>query len=158
MDPAAICFCEFGEVLNPLKPIHVELLKQTIERAWKENAATEHVQFIYEAGEPYLTAFRSDRLDCRHSRTVRKLYYFPGEPRTAQFFLATQPGKPDAAGINIVNVHAPSGKKKLTNAKRTTLMRKLRAAAEHAATEPPLSDAALPVSYTHLTLPTNREV
>ena len=125
MDPAAICFCEFGGVRAPLKPIHVELLKQTIERAWKENAATEHVRFIYEAGEPYLTAFRSDQLDCRHSRTVRKLYYIFGEPRTAQFFLATQPGQPDAAGINIVNVHAPSGNKKLTNAQRTTLMRKL---------------------------------
>ena len=125
MDPAAICFCEFGGVLAPLKPIHVELLKQTIERAWKENAATEHVRFIYEAGEPYLTAFRSDQLDCRHSRTVRKLYYIFGEPRTAQFFLATQPGQPDAAGINIVNVHAPSGNKRLTNAQRITLMRKL---------------------------------
>ena len=125
MDPAAICFCEFGGVRAPLKPIHVELLKQTIERAWKENAATEHVRFIYEAGEPYLTAFRSDQLDCRHSRTVRKLYYIFGEPRTAQFFLATQPGQPDAAGINIVNVHAPSGNKRLTNAQRITLMRKL---------------------------------
>ena len=125
MDPAAICFCEFGGVRAPLKPIHVELLKRTIEGAWRENAATEHVRFIYEAGEPYLTAFRSDQLDCRHSRTVRKLYYIFGEPRTAQFFLATQPGQPDAAGINIVNVHAPSGNKRLTNAQRTTLMRKL---------------------------------
>ena len=125
MDPAAICFCEFGGVRAPLKPIHVELLKQTIEGAWRENAATEHVRFIYEAGEPYLTAFRSDQIDCRHSRTVRRLYYIFGEPRTAQFFLATQPGQPDAAGINIVNVHAPSGNKRLTNAQRITLMRKL---------------------------------
>ena len=45
--------------------------------------------------------------------------------RTAQAFLCTMPGEGDEEGIDVVNVHAPSGTPKLTDAQRFQLIRNL---------------------------------
>ena len=124
MDPAAICFCEFGQADTLLQTNEVDQLKETIKNAWEQNAATEHVRILHDENAPYLTAFRPDRIDCRRHSVVTNLYT-ASLTRTAQHFLAVVPGKPDDTGINILNVHAPSGKKTLTMPERKTLLRSL---------------------------------
>ena len=53
------------------------------------------------------------------------MYHVRGHRRTAQAFICTHPGESDADGIDVVNVHAPSGKPKLTDAQRMELVRNL---------------------------------
>ena len=48
-----------------------------------------------------------------------------GTGRMAQAFLCTMPGDTDEEGIDVVNVHAPSGTPKLTDAQRFQLMENL---------------------------------
>ena len=69
-----------------------------------------------------MSAWLPDRIDCRHHELLTDLYPASGERRTAQMFLVTAPGEKDEEGINVINVHAPSGGIKLTDAKRRQLM------------------------------------
>ena len=47
-NPVVICFCEVGEVMNPLEANNVEVLQEATCRTWRScNAAAEHVEFLH---------------------------------------------------------------------------------------------------------------
>ena len=122
--PAAICFCEVGTASEPLSPENRTKLCDIISRAWKEYcpAATEHgVEFLFHDNLPYLTAYRPDLLRCTQLTAIHNVYCAGGRPRTAQLFLATPTCGGDE-GVNIINVHAPSGNTRLKNSERRTLL------------------------------------
>ncbi len=80
-------------------------LEDAIEEAWREAAlateqglASERVAFAHPPGEPYLSAWLPDRIDCRHHELLTDLYPASGEARTAQMFLVAAPGEKDEAG------------------------------------------------------------
>ena len=96
--------------------------------AWKD-AATEHVepdiQFHDDTGGPYLTAWGEKQCDCRHFRFFWDVFRHK-DPRTAQLFLCSLRDAEDSNGIDVINVHAPSGKMSvLTDAQRTQMLRNL---------------------------------
>ncbi len=125
-DPAVICFCEVGDVSNPLKQEYFDDLKDLTRGAWTScGAAAEHVEFLQTPHKPYLTAYRTDRVRCSHYRILSDLYPAQGSERTAQHFLVTPAGTSAAESSNIINVHAPSGTKKLSDNQRKTLVTKL---------------------------------
>jgi len=134
MAPAVICFCEVGNVMSPLNADHIRAIEATVHTAWANarvrDTATEHVvpdiRFLHTKQEPYLVAWDATAVDCKHQRILRNLYvHADGEPRTAQGFVCTKPGQPDSTGIDVINVHAPSGGRKLTDSQRTTLLKNL---------------------------------
>ena len=47
------------------------------------------------------------------------------DPRTAQLFLCCLPNADDGDGIDVINVHAPSGQTTLTEKQRTDMLRNL---------------------------------
>ena len=53
------------------------------------------------------------------------LYHAQGSERTAQHFLVTSAGTGAEESFNVINVHAPSGTKKLTSTQRTELVASL---------------------------------
>ena len=88
MKPALICFCEFGEVGRPLPDNVIPRLQDAIESAWQEAAlatgqgwASEGLAFAHPSGEPYLSAWLPDRIDCRHHELLTGLYPAGGERR-----------------------------------------------------------------------------
>ena len=94
MNPALICLCEFGEVGHPLPDDVIPRLQDAIESAWQEAAlateqglASEGLAFAHPSGEPYLSVWRPERIECRHHALLTDLYQASGEPRTAQMFL-----------------------------------------------------------------------
>ena len=123
-----ICACEVGNVMIPMTSAQIRDRQETIREAW-EAAATEHdtpdIRFLYEEGEPYLTAWDNNLCNCRHDRILREVFHVPGQPRTAQAFLCSMPGDANASGIDVINVHAPSGTPRLTDAQRYQLVRNL---------------------------------
>jgi len=134
MAPAVICFCEVGNVMSPLNADHIRAIEATVHTAWANarvrDTATEHVvpdiRFLHTKQEPYLVAWDATAVDCKHQRILRNRYvHADGEPRTAQGFVCTKPGQPDSTGIDVINVHAPSGGRKLTDNQRTTLLKNL---------------------------------
>ena len=105
MKPSLICFCEFGEVGHPLPDNVIPCLQDAIESAWREAAlateqglASEGLAFAHPSGEPYLSAWRPERIECRHHALLTDLYQASGEPRTAQMFLVTARGENDEEG------------------------------------------------------------
>ena len=126
MNPAVICFCEVGEAMKPMSKEQMAAVADTIRRAW-EAAATDHPALLclFEEGAPYLTIWDSNRCTCKHGRTLQDVYNVQGHRRTAQAFLCLMPGETDEQGIDVVNVHAPSGSPKLTDAQRHQLLRNL---------------------------------
>ena len=98
----------------------------TIRIAW-EAAATDSpaLSFLFEEGAPYLTIWDHNRCQCKHGRILDNVYNVPAHRRTAQAFLCIMPGENDEAGIDVVNVHAPSGKPRLTDPQRFELIRNL---------------------------------
>ena len=80
---------------------------------------------LFEADAPYLTIWDAKRCKCTQGRILKDVYHVPGHRRTAQAFLCTMPGECDEEGIDVVNVHAPSGDPKLTDAQRFQLMQNL---------------------------------
>ena len=123
MRPAVICCCEVGEASNPMTKGQMLVVADTIRRAW-EASATEHpaISFLFEEGAPYLTIWDGHQCKCSHGRILEKVYDVLGHQRNAQAFLCTMPGESDEECIDVVNVHAPSGKKKLTDAQRYQLI------------------------------------
>ena len=84
--------------------------------------ATEHCpdvpQHLHTTSEQYLTAW-----DCPERRFVVR---GGSELRTTRAFVCTKPGEADVHGIDVVNVHAPSGKKAtLKDCQREALLRNL---------------------------------
>jgi hypothetical protein len=125
-DPAVICFCEVGDVSKPMEARHLDDLQDLTRLAWTRcGAAAEHVGFLQTIGKPYLTAYRTDRLTCSRYRILSHLYHAQGLERTAQHFLATPAGAGAEERINVINVHAPSGNKRLSDAQRNELLTSL---------------------------------
>ena len=114
--------------MRPLTLPQLEQLEDTIQRAW-QNAAAEHVtadiRFLRAVGEPYITAWDRNLSGCRHSLILQDLYSAGREPRTPQAFICSMPGESDELGIDVINVHAPSGKKPFTDGQRMQLFRNL---------------------------------
>ena len=105
MKPALVCFCEVGEVGRPLPDKVIPRLQEAIENAWREAAlateqgwASEGLAFAHPPGEPYLSAWLPERIDCRHHELLTDLYPASGDSRTAQMFLVTAPGENDEEG------------------------------------------------------------
>ena len=94
--------------------------------AW-ETAATERpvIRSLFEEDAPYLTIWDDNRCKCTHGRILNNVYHVPGHQRTAQAFLCTFPGESDEKGIDVFNVHAPSGSPMLTDAQRFQLIQNL---------------------------------
>ena len=126
MKPAVICCCEAGTAAAPMTMGEMSAMAHAMGAAWEE-AATERtaISFLFEADAPYLTIWDDNRCKCTHGRILKNVYHVPGHRRTAQAFLCTMPGECDEEGIDVVNVHAPSGSPKLTDAQRLQLMRNL---------------------------------
>ena len=112
--------------MDPMTNDEMSAMAQTMRQAW-EGAATEHptISFLFEDGAPYLTIWDDNRCKCTHGRILKKVYNVSRQQRTAQAFLCTMPGEGDEEGIDVVNVHAPSGKPRLTDAQRFQLIRNL---------------------------------
>ena len=126
MKPAVICCCEAGTAAAPMTMDEMSAMAHAMGAAWKE-AATERtaISFLFEADAPYLTIWDDNRCKCTHGRILKNVYHVPGHRRTAQAFLCTMPGEGDEEGIDVVNVHAPSGTPRLTDTQRFQLIRNL---------------------------------
>jgi hypothetical protein len=112
-----------------MKPMTMEQMfavADTIRIAW-EAAATQHpaISFLFEDDAPYLTIWDGNRCKCKHGRILENVYDVPGHRRKAQAFLCIMPGENDEEGIDVVNVHVPSGKVRLTDSQRYHLIRNL---------------------------------
>ena len=127
MHPAVLCFCEVGAATTPLTEQNMICLTQSVAAAWKD-AATEHVEpdikFHYVTTAPYLTAWDAKQCDCRYFRIMWKVFQHE-DPRTAQLFWRCLRDAEDSNGINVINVHAPSGKQHLTDKQRTQTLKNL---------------------------------
>ena len=101
-------------------------MAQAMREAW-EGVATEHpaISFHFEDDAPYLTIWDANLCTCTHERILDNVYNVRGHRRKAQAFLVKMPGDTDEEGIDVVNVHAPSGTPKLTDAQRFQLMENL---------------------------------
>ena len=96
------------------RPIHASMAR----RCYRARPVT--LQF--EVGAPYMTIYIDGSVQCSCHRILEGLYKAPGLPRTAQTFLCCGPG---GVTVDVINVHAPSGKKKLTDQQRKTLLTNL---------------------------------
>jgi hypothetical protein len=123
MNPTMICMCEVGQVMTPLTEEQMQEVEHQIMCAWK-GAATEHfdLRSMFQVGEPYMTIYRHGPIHCSCHRILHNLYVAGGEPRTAQTFVCCGPGNVTA---DVINVHAPSGKKSLKDYQRFALQTNL---------------------------------
>ena len=122
MNPTVICMCEVGDT----NPLSVEQMQQVADKsisAWRD-AATEHAELrsMFTTGAPYMTIYIYCPFHCSNQKILCDLYHAGGEPRTAQAFVLSGPGR---ESIDVINIHAPSGTKKLTDAQRRQLLTKL---------------------------------
>ena len=123
MTPAVLCMCEVGTASDLLTEAHMQEIAKTIQKAWKTHA-TEHfrLRFLFTADAPYMTAYNEVQVQCTEHRILRNIYGAQRQPRTAQMFLCLGP---DGSSVDVINVHAPSGTPRLTDAQRKTLLRNL---------------------------------
>jgi len=123
MKPAMVCMCEVGEASIPLTKEQMQQVADQTMQAWRD-AATEHVQLhcMFEVGAPYMTIYIDGPVQCSCHRILKGLYNAQGLPRTAQTFLCCGPG---GVTVDVINVHAPSGKRRLTDQQRQTLLTNL---------------------------------
>ena len=77
---------------------------------------------MFQVGAPYMTVYIEGPIQCSDPRTLNDLYYAKGASRTAQTFLCRGPGN---ITVDVINVHAPSGKRKLTDEQRKKWISKL---------------------------------
>ena len=112
--------------MSPMTREQMSAMAHAMRKAWEE-AATERpaISFLFEDDAPYLTIWDDNRCKCTHGRILQNVYNVPGHRRMAQAFLCTIPGESDEEGIDVVNVHAPSGTPKLTDRQRFQLIRTL---------------------------------
>ena len=127
MKPAVICCCEAGTAMEPMTREQMFAMAHAMREAWEDEAATERpaISFLFEDDAPYLTLWDANLCRCTHERILRNVYDAPGHRRTAQAFLCTMPGDTDEDGIDVVNVHAPSGTPRLTDFQRFQLIESL---------------------------------
>ena len=110
--------------MPPLHAEHFSTLQELTCLAWAScGVSAEQVRFLRTEGQPYLTAFRVDRVACSGYCILSNLYYARGLARTAQHFLATPVGADTRT--NVINVHAPSGSHKLHDGQRNELLTNL---------------------------------
>ena len=110
--------------MPPLHAEHFSTLQELECLAWAScGVSAEQVRFLRTEGQPYLTAFRVDRVACSGYCILSDLYYAKRLERTVLHVLAT----PVAADtrINVINVHAPSGSHKLLDSHRNELLTNL---------------------------------
>ena len=107
----------------------METIATELMKAWKD-AATEHVRLrsMFETGYPYMTVYIDSPIQCSDHRILKDLYDGHGEPRTAQVFVCSL----GVDKMDVINVHAPSGRYKLKDTERTTLMENLLQSNSHA--------------------------
>ena len=123
MNPTAICMCEVGTEKIPLAEEEMQQVAHQCIHAWKETRTEEvEIRSMFEVGAPYMTIYKEGPIQCLEPRTLKDLYYAHGETRTAQTFLCRGPGN---ITVDVINVHAPSGKRKLTDEQRRKLISKL---------------------------------
>ena len=120
MKPAMICMREVGEAPVPLTEEQMQQVADQTTDAWRD-AATEHVGLhcTFQIGAPYMTVYNVNQVQCCGHRIFKDLYPVQGQPRTAQAFLCCGPG---GGTVDVINVHAPSGKRRLTDQQRKLLL------------------------------------
>ena len=69
-----------------------------------------------------MTIYIDGSVQCSCHRILKGVYNAQGLPRTAQRFLCCGPG---GVTVDVINVHAPSGKKQLKDQQRQTLLTNL---------------------------------
>ena len=123
MTPAMICMCEVGEAHIPLTKDNMQQVADQTKAAWR-NSAIGNVKLdsMFEVGKPYLTVYDVSQVQCSGHRILEDLYLAHGQPRTAQAFLCRGPHDDT---VDIINVHAPSGSRKLNDEQRTELITNL---------------------------------
>ena len=123
MKPTMICMSEVGETKHPLSEKQMQQLVNRSMSAW-QNAATEHIQLrsMFTTGSPYMTIYIDGPIQCSNHRILHNLYYADGERRDAQTFVCSFL---DHESADFVNVHAPSGGKRLKDSQRRTLLTNL---------------------------------
>ena len=141
MKPAVICCCEVGTAKEPMTTAQMSAMVDAMRTAW-EAAATESpaISFLFEDDAPYLTIWDDNLCKCTHGQILENVYFVKGHRRTAQAFLCTMPGEGDAEGIDVVNVHAPSGAPRLTDAQRFELIRNLLQSSSMTTTNTPIGE------------------
>ena len=98
-------------------------IANTIQKAWRIHATEDfRLRFLFAADAPYMTIYNELRIQCIKHRILRNIYAAQRQPRTAQMFLCRGP---DGSSVDVINVHAPSGKPSLNDAQRNTLLRNL---------------------------------
>ena len=115
--------CEVGGEKSPLTEEEMQQVADESIHAWKQ-AGTEglEIRSMFQVGAPYMTVYIEGPIQCSNPRTLNDLYYANGESRTAQTFLCRGPGH---ITVDVINVHAPSGKSTLTDKQRRTLISNL---------------------------------
>ena len=115
--------CEVGLATKPLTEKQMQEVESQCMHAWKK-AATEHFELrsMFQVGAPYMTIYKDGPIQCSDHRILKDLYAAGEQPRTAQTFLCCGPG---GGTVDVINVHAPSSKKTLTDAQRKTLLTNL---------------------------------
>ena len=126
MKPDAICCCEVGQAMKPMTMEQMSAIVDTIRTTW-EATATEHpdISVLFAQGAPYLTIWDGNRCQCTHGRILEDVYVVRGHRRTAQAFLFLLPGMNDEDGLDVFNVHAPSGQPKLRDSQRYHLIKNM---------------------------------
>ena len=123
MTPAVLCMCEVGTASDLLNEVHMQEIANTIQKAWRSHATEDfRLRFLFIADAPYMTIYNELRVQCIKHRILRNIYAAQRQPRTAQMFLCRGP---DGSSVDVINVHAPSGKPSLSDAQRKTLLRNL---------------------------------
>ena len=97
-----LCFCEVGVVGTPVSEEHFSALKNLTSEVWVSfGIAEEFINYLHTPGQPYLTAYRTDRATCQQYSMLTHLFDADGPARTAQHFLL-KPTMSSDAGINII--------------------------------------------------------
>ena len=123
MSPALICLCEVGVASQPLNAAQMAEVNQQCMQTWRASSAqAQELCSMFETGAPYISIYDKSKVHCSDHRIIHDLYYAQGQPRTAQTFLCRGPW---GGTIDVINIHAPSGKIKLTNQQRQTMLSKL---------------------------------
>ena len=127
--------------MQPMTRDQMVAVADTIRVAWEE-AATDHpaISFLFEDYAPYLTIWDGNQCKCKHGRIFENVYYVPGHRRQAQAFLCIMPGENDDEGIDVVNVHAPSGQPILIDSQRYQLIQNLLQSSSMARTNKQIGD------------------
>ena len=123
LNPTMICMCEVGEVHAPLSEEQMQQVDDQSKKGWKD-AATEHIQLcsMFTTRAPYLTLYIDGPIPCSDHSILHYLYYANGQACIAQKFVCFIPG---GGSMDVINVHAPSGKVTLKDPHRNTLLTNL---------------------------------